>query len=886
MAITYSSPTITVTGGTVTGTATSGTATTLTDTSKSWTVNAYTDRLVLIHTGTGAGTGKCAVGRITSNTATQLTVDGGFYAVDCVNRTKAAITPDSTSQYVICHNMQDIVDANTTGGWGVITKQGTRQFALSGATQISIGNGSTVTAFQTLLEDINFSSSVTLPCLRVKASAFLVSGGPRYESRGSSIKNEKTTDSSTDTDSLIYVEASGTVHLYGGTQIKCAGAHSSLVTISGSYAATLGGTGNKVISTSCAQIRQRTANFYCDGLAHIDGITGVNAQATFAQVAAVPAMSNLLLRGLLTGLSGSTSVGASTYEISNMVSLNNTNDALFWGGHTFNLIDPSWSASISALNNVSATGTFNEKYTYGMTLKNSSDVAISGVQVFCKDVFGTQAFNTSADGSGVVSQQKITYKSFVKSVALSTSYTTTTYSPHTFRYRKYGYQAVQETSTVNAPILSSKSLLTNAFVVATEATAAAYTGVSISGAGKTITLSSARSVQEIYDYSQAWADDSGNMQYDEPLSTVDGTNFTITASWVLNAGTHLSYGGKRLSGGVIKLGAAGTYSPVIGTTTIDFTASGTFNLAGIDCTGTVTFTNSSGGSVTAEIPAGLSYVNTGPNITISAPQVYATATVLANTRVQLYNVTTDTEIDNAFVTGTSYSYAITSEAVSGDVLRLRACKLGKVAGEASGVWGSSGVEFLVTQPDDSIYTTWGIDGSTITEFSGDVTGHIYIDANDLDGLTTKVRLGAWYSYVLTTEIGIRHFYGAVSYLAANAIRINVDVADILIENVNSSTALTFTDTDVRLYRSDGTSIIAPTSYSIHNDYSGVPDVVETGVSGLTGAESTKLMGLSDAAGIWGYGSRTLTSGGGGITSDDVWSNSKALTVSKFLGLQE
>jgi hypothetical protein len=49
--------------------------------------------------------------------------------------------------------------------------------------------------------------------------------------------------------------------------------------------------------------------------------------------------------------------------------------------------------------------------------------------------------------------------------------------------------------------------------------------------------------------------------------------------------------------------------------------------------------------------------------------------------------------------------------------------------------------------------------------------------------------------------------------------------------------------DVRLYRSDGTSIIAPTSYSIHNDYSGVPDVVETGVSGLTTAESNVLMGL-------------------------------------------
>lgn len=269
------------------------------------------------------------------------------------------------------------------------------------------------------------------------------------------------------------------------------------------------------------------------------------------------------------------------------------------------------------------------------------------------------------------------------------------------------------------------------------------------------------------------------------------------------------------------------------------------------------------------------------------PPAAAEVTVLADTRVQLYNVTTDTEIENVFVTGTNYSYVITTEASAGDVLRLRACKLGRIAGEAFGVWGASGVEFLISQPEDTIYTTWGIDGSTVTEFSGDVTGHIYIDANDLDGATTKTRLGAWYSWVLTTDIGIRHFYNAVTYVSSAAIRINVDVADILIENTNATTALRFTDTSVRLYRSDGSSVIAPTSYSIHNDYSGVPDVVETGVSGLTGSESAQLMGLPDATGIWSYATRTLTSGGtgSGASADDVWNHSKALSVGKFLGLK-
>lgn len=225
------------------------------------------------------------------------------------------------------------------------------------------------------------------------------------------------------------------------------------------------------------------------------------------------------------------------------------------------------------------------------------------------------------------------------------------------------------------------------------------------------------------------------------------------------------------------------------------------------------------------------------------PPAEAAATVLAGSRVQLYNVTQDAEIDNVSVAGTSYSYIITTEADLGDTLRLRVCKLGYEPAESVAVWSSVGATFLVTQTADAVYAAWGIDGSAVTEFALDVTGNIEIDANDVDGSTTKTRLGAWYNYALTTEDGIRYAYGAITPLATNAIRINVDVVDLTVENTNALTALRFTDTDVRLYRSDGTSIIATTSYSIHNDYSGVPDVVETGVSGLTASESNQLFAI-------------------------------------------
>lgn len=224
----------------------------------------------------------------------------------------------------------------------------------------------------------------------------------------------------------------------------------------------------------------------------------------------------------------------------------------------------------------------------------------------------------------------------------------------------------------------------------------------------------------------------------------------------------------------------------------------------------------------------------------------AAATVLADTRVQLYNVTTAAEIDSQFVTGTAYSYTVTAGVSPGDTLRLRACKKGYEAAEATALWVAGGVTFLLSQNADAVYSSWGIDGATVTEYALDGT-NIQIDANDVDGATEKTRLGAFYSYALTTEAGIRTFYGAMTFLSSAAIRINVGVVNLKIDNINATTALYFTDLSVRLYRSDGSSIIAPSSYSIHNDYSGVPDVVETGVSGLTGAESSQLLGLPSAA---------------------------------------
>jgi len=294
-------------------------------------------------------------------------------------------------------------------------------------------------------------------------------------------------------------------------------------------------------------------------------------------------------------------------------------------------------------------------------------------------------------------------------------------------------------------------------------------------------------------------------------ANVSAVNLTGTARWDTQAPC-TAQGGSAASGTKVRVTTA-TSGAIANFQAFSFNAASTFE-------------NTSGQPITLLLTVGQTaptLLPTSGTITIAYPVYNAAATVLANSRVQLYNVTTSTELDNVFVTGTSYSKALPTGVSNGDTLRLRVCKKAYDEVESSAVW-ASGATFLISQTISAAYAAWAIDGATVTEYALDGT-NLQIDANDVDGQTLKVRLGAFYNYALTTSLGIQSFFGALTFLSAAQIRINVDKVNLLIDNVNSTQSLTFTDLSVRLYRSNGTTIIAPTSYSIQNDYNGVPDVV-------------------------------------------------------------
>jgi len=487
---------------------------------------------------------------------------------------------------------------------------------------------------------------------------------------------------------------------------------------------------------------------------------------------------------------------------------------------------------------------------------------------------------TALDGAGTQSGTHLgqTYNASFNRTCYRTAITNTDYSPYSMTMVKYGYVAQTVARNWNSRSVETNGMAVNNFVVASKATAAAYTGVSITGSAKTIVLSVARTLQELYDYSQAWRDTSGgaNLQYTEPLITPDGINFTLSTGWSLTPESYLDYESKRVAGGTIIYPTAGVYAPTLGTCTISFGAvSGSYTLSSADISGTVTLVNTGGGSLTVYLPVGTSYVNTGPNITVVTGTVAISAPNLADgTKVRLYNVTDDVEIETAIVSGGA-GYINNYTFVSDFTVRLDATyQNGTSAYEpivnSTGLVTSAGYTFTDTQSAWAAYDAWGLDGSTMTEFTADALGHIEVDIDDPDGVTQKTRLGAWYAYLLTTDSGIRNYMGAISLVSAAEIVIHSAVVDLLLDNVSTTKDARFDDLTVNMYSDQGTSLVASTSKTIVLEYNGQPSVVNLatmqtkideihGLDGLDAARPLKVLkdNTSRSAGV-GAGSINQT----------------------------
>jgi hypothetical protein len=399
----------------------------------------------------------------------------------------------------------------------------------------------------------------------------------------------------------------------------------------------------------------------------------------------------------------------------------------------------------------------------------------------------------------------------------------TSYGPFTLRARKYGFNYVKKTSVdYTARTTETIALTTNTLLTQTNsATVAAYTTL--------------ETPQKFYDYVQYWMSLAANVSVD-----VDVTR----------------------SGSLINAGSLNV--------TIDATAASVFSLVGNTLTikaSTYTGDMTTTGLITLANGATFVGTRTDANGTIAPPKTVSITGITAGSRLRVYNNTTATEVVNQIVAGTSYTatYNEGTGYTTGNTLTITATwqsgATAKLPFSTQVVVGSTGWSALVTQQDDTVYNTTGLDGSTVTEFAPDYPS-VQVDISDPNGQTSVDRLYAWFVATTTTADGIRNWIGGIVAEDAGNFRVVTSILNLKLDNL-SATGVEFTG-GLRLYRDDNvsplvssttgggsitlfagkvyTSVVSTASPVITGDISQVPAAVQTGMTaqGYTTTRAAKL----------------------------------------------
>ncbi len=258
--------------------------------------------------------------------------------------------------------------------------------------------------------------------------------------------------------------------------------------------------------------------------------------------------------------------------------------------------------------------------------------------------------------------------------------------------------------------------------------------------------------------------------------------------------------------------------------------------------------------------------------------------ILSGSRIRVYNVTTDTEIANEIVAGTSWTllYVEGSGFTNGDVLNIRLTRCtgatASLAFQATAIAGATGWALFASQLDDTVYATNAINGALVTEFTPDYP-NVQIDINDPDGSSTITRLYAWFANELTTVQGIRTLVGGLLAEDPANYRIIASVLNLKLDNI-AATGVQFVG-DLRLYRDDGASpvVSATTGGGSIVLFAGKVYTIAVG-SGVTPQDKTDIInGVWDAT-LSAYQDPGSTGealdaaaaggGGGGATAEQVW----------------
>ena len=198
---------------------------------------------------------------------------------------------------------------------------------------------------------------------------------------------------------------------------------------------------------------------------------------------------------------------------------------------------------------------------------------------------------------------------------------------------------------------------------------------------------------------------------------------------------------------------------------------------------------------------------------------YSVSGLIQHSRVQIYNVTADTEIFNGSVNATTYSaqYTEGTEVTTGDEIRLRVTRQNGVTAylpfTATAIATEAGFTFKVSQQLDAVYNGNAIDGSSVSTLTSDFP-NVQIDVDDSDGTVDVREIYARYVNIITTEEGMRQWFGGITAINSVNYQVNTAIANLTIQNVGSNAVNLGV---ARIYRDDGAIILAPGNAPITQD---------------------------------------------------------------------
>lgn len=205
--------------------------------------------------------------------------------------------------------------------------------------------------------------------------------------------------------------------------------------------------------------------------------------------------------------------------------------------------------------------------------------------------------------------------------------------------------------------------------------------------------------------------------------------------------------------------------------------------------------------------------------------------------VEFANTTTTSGYSSSWTDGEHFT--------AGDTIRMRWVDEDDDEISATGVATAEGTTTFLNSPvTDEVYTSYGITGSGVTEYSADYP-NVQVDVTDPDNVFYLDRFYAWWKYNLTLEDGIRNFFGGVTATNTSNITINNSVIDIYFDNTKATSARQG-DTIV-IQRADGAYPQVTTTSGgggLGFYYSGIGYSTSSG-SGLDTTERNKLLGLRD-----------------------------------------